>query len=82
MLACRTPPCRRLPGKTTITLVPSASNWPCTSPLALWPIETIVVTAAMPMTTPEHGQPGAHLVLAQGPQGDAEGEENRFMSGD
>ena len=35
-----------------MTFVPSDSNWPWTNRPALCPIETMVVTAAIPITTP------------------------------
>ena len=53
------------PGKTTITLVPIDSNCPRTSSLALCPIETIAVTAAMPMTTPRTVRPARSLFFAR-----------------
>ncbi len=46
-----------------MTLVPRASNWLCTRALALWPTETIVVTAAMPITTPSTVSPARILFL-------------------
>ena len=52
-----------------MTLVPRLWNCPCTSALALWPIDTIVVTAAMPMTTPSTVRPARSLFLASVPQG-------------
>ena len=67
-MPCRTPPRLWLPGSTTITFVPSISNWLCTRPLALWPIETMAVTAAIPMTTPRIVSPARILFLANARQ--------------
>ena len=48
--------------------------------MALWPSETIVVTAAMPMTTHRTVSPGPELVAAEGPKGDGDGEEEVHSS--
>ena len=47
-----------------MTLVPNPSSSPRTSALALCPIETIVVTAAIPITTPSTVKPARILFLA------------------
>ena len=53
------------PGITTITFVPSCSNWLCTRLQALCPSETIVETAAMPMTRPSTVSPARILFRAR-----------------
>ena len=60
----RTPPLWLLAGRTTMTLEPRFWNSFCTSWPAPWPIDTIVVTAAMPMTTPSTVSPERSLFLA------------------
>src|SRR5262245_45192852 len=62
--ACCRPPRRRVAGSTLMTFVPRLANWLCTSMLALWPTETMVVTAAMPITTPSTVRPARILFLA------------------
>jgi hypothetical protein len=47
----------------TITLVPRFLNSPCTNSLALVPMETIAVTAAIPITTPRIVRPARILFL-------------------
>src|SRR5262249_34550390 len=64
-LASRTPPRSVLPGMTTMTLVPRPWSCPWTSAPALSPIETMVVTAAMPMTTPSTVRPARILFFAR-----------------
>jgi hypothetical protein len=46
-----------------MTLVPRFLNSPWTSSLALVPIETMAVTAAIPMTTPRMVKPARSLFL-------------------
>ena len=66
MARFRSAPRRRVAsGNTTSTFVPSDVNSPCTSRLALWPTDTIVVTAAMPMTTPSTVSPARILFFAR-----------------
>ena len=48
-----------------MTLVPSVSNSFWTMALALWPMDTIVVTAAMPITTPRIVRLARILFLAR-----------------
>ena len=48
-----------------MTFVPSPWICPCTSALALSPMETIVVTAAMPITMPSTVRPARILFLAR-----------------
>ena len=62
--ACRTPPGVWLPGITISMFVPNACNWFCTNSLALWPIDTMAVTAAMPITTPSTVRLARILFLA------------------
>src|SRR5579884_257232 len=59
----RTPPLWPLDGSTMMTLEPSVLNWSCTSWPAPWPMDTMVVTAAMPMTTPSTVRPERSLFL-------------------
>src|SRR5262249_22936795 len=60
----RTPSACLRAGKTTIRLGPSVLNSFCTSWPAPWPMDTMVVTAAMPMTTASTVSPERNLFLA------------------
>ena len=60
----RTPPLSLRAGKTKMTLDPRLWNWVRTKRPAPWPIETIVMTEAMPMTTPKTVSPERNLFLA------------------
>ncbi len=52
------------PGKTNTTFVPMPCSSLCNNPFALCPSETIVVTAAIPITTPSTVRPARILFFA------------------